>query len=94
MPAWLVFVLSGAVVAAAGVRLARDGDRLGEETGLGGMWIGAILVAGATSLPELLTDLNAIRDGNPSLANPTVTASPPKTPAGKSQPQSFQPLNA
>lgn len=68
MPPALVFLLSGAAVAAAGTRLARDGDRLGEETGLGGLWVGAILVAAATSLPELLTDLSAIRQGNPGLA--------------------------
>ncbi len=68
MPAWLVFLLSGAMVAIAGTRLARDGDRIAEETGLGGLWVGAILVAAATSLPELLTDASAIRQGHAGLA--------------------------
>ncbi len=68
MPAWLIFLLSGAVVAAAGMRLAHDGDTIAEETGLGGMWVGAIAVAAATSLPELLTDLAAVRQGSPNLA--------------------------
>ncbi|NNG14991.1 MAG: sodium:calcium antiporter, partial [Gemmatimonadales bacterium] len=47
MPAWLTFLISATVVAAAGVRLARDGDTIAEVTGLGGAWVGAILVAGA-----------------------------------------------
>jgi len=68
MPAWLVFVLSAAAVAGGGIRLARDGDVIAEETGLGGMWVGAILVAAATSLPELATDANAILQGYPGLA--------------------------
>jgi cation:H+ antiporter len=65
---WIVFALSAAAVAGAGYRLARDGDVIAEGTGLGGMWVGAILVAGATSLPELLTDTNAVLQGRPSLA--------------------------
>lgn len=64
----LTFCVTGAVVAAAGVRLARDGDTIAARTGLGGLWVGAILVAGATSLPELTTDLSAVLQGNPSLA--------------------------
>jgi cation:H+ antiporter len=68
VPAWLIFLASAAAVAVAGTRLARDGDQLGELTGLGGLWIGAILVAGATSLPELVTDISAIRQGNAGLA--------------------------
>jgi Ca2+/Na+ antiporter len=50
MPVWLVFLLSALVVAAAGVRLARDGDDIAQASGLGGLWVGAILVAAATSL--------------------------------------------
>ncbi|MHB1327716.1 MAG: sodium:calcium antiporter [Gemmatimonadales bacterium] len=68
MPAWAIFVVSAAAVALAGIRLARDGDAIGHGTGLGGLWVGAILVAGATSLPELVTDISAILQGNPALA--------------------------
>lgn len=67
MPAWLAFVLSSSVVVLAGVRLTRDGDTIALHTGLGGAWIGAILVAAATSLPELTTGLYAVRQGTPSL---------------------------
>ncbi len=68
MTAWLAFLASGAAIAVAGARLARAGDTIAEGTGLGGMWVGAILVAGATSLPELTTDASAIFQGNPNLA--------------------------
>jgi len=68
MTAWLAFALSGALIAIAGARLARAGDTIAAGTGLGGMWVGAILVAGATSLPELTTDAHAILQGNRDLA--------------------------
>jgi cation:H+ antiporter len=66
--AWGLFVLSGAVVVLAGVRLARDGDMIAEQTGLGTAWVGAVFVAGATSLPEFLTGFFAIRQGHAELA--------------------------
>src|SRR5918996_1552706 len=68
MPAWLVFIVSGAVVVLAGARLAREGDRIADRTGLGATWVGAILVAGATSLPEIATDVSAVRQGEANLA--------------------------
>jgi cation:H+ antiporter len=68
MPAWAVFLLSGALVVAAGTVLSRSGDAIAAHTGLGGVWVGAILVAAATSLPELSTDLYAVRQGQRSLA--------------------------
>jgi len=64
----LVFVLSGAVIVYAGSRLASYGDAIAERTGVGGIWIGAVLLAGATSLPELATDVSAVRMGAPDLA--------------------------
>jgi cation:H+ antiporter len=64
----LAFLFSGAVVVAAGVRLSRDGDVIAEHTGLGRAWIGAVLVAAATSLPELMTDYFAVRQGEVNLA--------------------------
>ena len=68
MPAWLVFLLSAAAVILAGFRLAHDGDIIADRTGLGRAWVGAILVAAATSLPELTTDLFATWGGHPNLA--------------------------
>lgn len=68
MSAVVVFLISATVVVLAGTQLSRHGDMIAEKTGLGGAWIGAVLLAGATSLPELSTDIFAVRDGNASLA--------------------------
>lgn len=68
MPAWLVFLISAAVVVVAGARLAHNGDTIAARTGLGAAWVGAILVAGATSLPEIATDVAAVRNGEIGLA--------------------------
>jgi cation:H+ antiporter len=65
---WSVFAVAALAVILAGSRLSRDGDALAELTGLGGAWIGAILVAAATSLPELATDIFAVQAGERALA--------------------------
>jgi cation:H+ antiporter len=52
---WLQFAATALVIVLAGVRLARYGDALGEKTGLGRSWIGVVLLAATTSLPELFT---------------------------------------
>jgi cation:H+ antiporter len=53
------FAAAALVIVFAGVRLARYGDVLGEKTGLGRSWIGVVLLAATTSLPELFTGLGA-----------------------------------
>lgn len=62
------FILSAALVALAGTHLARAGDVIAARTRLGGLWVGALFLAAATSLPELTTDLAAVRLGVPDLA--------------------------
>ena len=65
----LVFVVSAAVVIIAGVNLARFGDELAEVTGWGHLWVGTILVAIATSLPELTVNISAVAfEDSPELA--------------------------
>jgi cation:H+ antiporter len=56
---WIQFLLTAIVIVLAGTRLARYGDVLGEKTGLGRSWIGVVLLAGTTSLPELFTGIGA-----------------------------------
>jgi len=56
---WLQFLATALVIVVAGVRLARYGDVLGEKTGLGRSWIGVVLLAATTSLPELFTGFGA-----------------------------------
>jgi cation:H+ antiporter len=56
---WVQFAATALVIVLAGVRLARYGDVLGERTGLGRSWIGVVLLAATTSLPELFTGFGA-----------------------------------
>lgn len=57
-----------AVIVVAGTALARCADAIAEATGLGRLVVGSVLLAAATSLPELTVDLSAIRLGLPDLA--------------------------
>ena len=65
---WIKFVLSAAAIVLTATQLAKYGDVIAIRTRLGGMFIGVLLMAGATSLPELLTSFNAIRLNTPNLA--------------------------
>jgi cation:H+ antiporter len=65
---WIIFLISSGVIVFAAIQLAKSGDVIAIRTGLGGMFIGLVLLAAATSLPELLTSFVAIRDGSPNLA--------------------------
>jgi len=66
---WTTFLLLGGVIAVAGFWLSRFGDVIAERTGLSGSWVGLILMATVTSLPELVTGVSAIRVvGSPDLA--------------------------
>ena len=64
----LQFLGLAAIVAAAGTALALSADRIAEITRLGRLLVGSLLLAGATSLPELSVDISAIRKGLPDLA--------------------------
>ena len=52
----------------AGTVQARTADTIAEVTGLGRLWVGSVLLAAATSLPELATDVSAGRMGAADLA--------------------------
>ncbi|MFY9477044.1 MAG: sodium:calcium antiporter [Aquabacterium sp.] len=57
---WLKFAACVCVIGVAGVRLSRYGDALATLTGLSRNWVGLILVATVTSLPELVTGMSAV----------------------------------
>jgi cation:H+ antiporter len=65
---WVLFLASASVIVYAGTKLSHYGDRIADLTGLGGLWIGVILMAGATSLPEIFTDVSAALIDAPDLA--------------------------
>ncbi len=60
LSACLFFAISAGVIIIAGTKLSKYGDLLADITGLGRVWIGALLLAGATSLPEALTCISAV----------------------------------
>lgn len=56
---WLWFLLSTTIVTVAGMKLSKFGDAIAETTGLGRLWIGVVMMAAATSLPEAFTAASA-----------------------------------
>lgn len=65
---WISFVLTAAVIVVAANQLAKYGDVIAVRTRLGGMFIGVLLLAGATSLPEVLTSISSLNQNSPNLA--------------------------
>ena len=57
---WLKFLLSLLIILFAGTKLARYGDAIGEKTGLSRVWIGLVLLAIITTMPELVTGVSAV----------------------------------
>lgn len=57
---WLGFIICTATIVYSGTRLSRYGDIIAEKTGLGKMWIGMMLIATVTSLPELVTGISSV----------------------------------
>jgi cation:H+ antiporter len=56
---WLKFLFCLVIILFAGTKLARYGDAIAEKTGLGRIWIGLVLIALITSMPELVTGVSA-----------------------------------
>jgi cation:H+ antiporter len=54
-------VLAGACVLVAGFFLAKTAEGISQQTGLGTSFVGAVLLAASTSLPEVSTVLGAVR---------------------------------
>lgn len=57
---WVEFIVCAALIIAAGSLVSKYGDVISEKTGLGRAWVGAILIAGITSLPELASGISAV----------------------------------
>ena len=58
--AWLQFAACAAVIAVAGANLSRYGDVIAEKSGVSRSWVGLVLLATVTSLPELVTGVAAV----------------------------------
>jgi cation:H+ antiporter len=61
-------VVAAAVILVAGYALSRSGSAIAEQTGIGASFVGFVLLAIATSLPELSSALSAARLGRYTMA--------------------------
>lgn len=57
---WAGFLLCSALIIYSGIRLSRYGDIIAEKSGLGRTWVGVVLVATVTSLPELVSSISGV----------------------------------
>lgn len=65
---WLQFFISAGLIVFTATQLAKFGDIIAIRTRMGGMFVGLLLLAGATSLPEVLTTISSVNQGEPNLA--------------------------
>ena len=61
-------LIAAALIVVAGAALVQVGDIIASRTKLGGLLVGTILIAGATSLPELGVNITSVRRGDADLA--------------------------
>jgi len=57
---WLQFAVIAGAITVAGSRLSKYGDVLAEKTGMGRTWLGLVVLATVTSLPEMATGVSAV----------------------------------
>jgi len=57
---WLEFFACCVAITVSGVYLSRYGDAIADKTGLGRTWVGLVLLASVTSLPELVTGVSSV----------------------------------
>lgn len=68
MIVWLKFIICALAIFLAGSRLTKYGDQLADQTGLCKAWLGLVLLAMVTSLPELSNAISAAYINMPDLA--------------------------
>ncbi|MEW6738616.1 MAG: sodium:calcium antiporter [Nitrospirota bacterium] len=61
---WIAFIICTSIIVYAGTRLSKYGDIIAEKTGLGRTWVGVVLMASVTSLPELVTGISSVTYAN------------------------------
>ncbi|HDH02204.1 MAG TPA: sodium:calcium antiporter [Nitrospirae bacterium] len=66
---WTGFVLCTLLIVYSGSKLSKYGDVIAEKTGLSRTWVGLVLLASVTSLPELVTGITSVTyTGTPDIA--------------------------
>jgi cation:H+ antiporter len=64
MALWLAFIACTGLIVFSGSRLSKYGDILAEKSGLGRTWVGLVVMASVTSLPELVTGISSVTYAN------------------------------
>jgi len=57
---WFKFVICIVIIFFSGRRVAKYGDIIADRSGLGQLWMGLVVIALVTSLPELFTGISAV----------------------------------
>jgi cation:H+ antiporter len=57
---WIEFIICAGIIFYSGTKLAKYGDIIAEKTGLGRTWVGVVIIASVTSLPELATGISSV----------------------------------
>ena len=65
---WVRFIISALVIILAAINLSKNADIIAEKTGMGRAWVGALLLPIMTSLPEIVTSVQAVMIDNPDIA--------------------------
>jgi cation:H+ antiporter len=65
---WVQFFLSAAAIVFVASKMTQYAHVIAVRTRLGGMFVGTLLVAGATSAPEIITNISSVRLGALNLA--------------------------
>ncbi|MGM0502297.1 MAG: sodium:calcium antiporter [Bacillota bacterium] len=65
---WLIFLFSALAIIISGTKLSEYGDVIAVKTGIGEALVGGILIAAATSLPELITSSSSAMLDAPNIA--------------------------
>ena len=64
----LLFIIIAGIMICFARRLTVSGEKLGEVLGMEASWVGALLLASITSLPELIVGISSVSMGNHSMA--------------------------
>ena len=65
---FVYFLLAAAITVYAAIKLSTYADVMSEKSSMGGVLVGTVLLAGATSLPEVTTSISAVMINNPDIA--------------------------
>ena len=61
---WVQFAICLVLIGIAGVKLTHYGDAIADKSGLGRTWVGVLMLAAVTSLPELATGISSVTAAN------------------------------